>query len=155
MRVQSGTAGVAEAGGQALFLAVEGRLAVETPERPRMRVGKVGRSVVPVLLGLAGLVLKSRYHGRGPEAVHAWGGNFAVLFAVYVLSVIAASRPGVGRIRAALSALLVVETFEVTDRCGVMSNIYDPVDLVANVAGVGVALALDLASQRSAGSPSR
>lgn len=38
---------------------------------------------------------------------------------------------------------MVVELFEVTNGFAVMHNTYDPVDLVANAAGVGLALAVD------------
>jgi hypothetical protein len=52
---------------------------------------------------------------------------------------------------AATSALLIVEGFELTNGFGVMSNVYDPVDLLANAVGVGVALAIDVATARPAG----
>jgi hypothetical protein len=98
-----------------------------------------------VLLGVAVLVLKPGYHGPLAEAVKAWGGNLSVSFAVYFLAAIAAARVGAGTLVAAASALVVVEAFELTNGFGVMSNVYDPVDLVANAVGVGIALALDLA----------
>lgn len=40
----------------------------------------------------------------------------------------------------ALSALLVVEAFELSDGFVVMSNVVDPLDLLANAAGIGLAL---------------
>jgi len=39
--------------------------------------------------------------------------------------------------------LLVVELFEITNGFGVMSNVYDPMDLLVNLLGVGLALGLD------------
>jgi hypothetical protein len=110
----------------------------------------VGHNVVLVLLGLAALLLKPAYHGPLAQAVNDWGGNFSVSFAVYFLAVIAATRYGLGRLAAAASALLVVEAFEVTNGFGVMSDVYDPVDLLANALGIGVALAVDLTTQSTA-----
>jgi hypothetical protein len=113
-----------------------------------MSASQTKRNVLCVLLGAAALVLKSYYHGPLSQVLYSYGGNFAASFAVYFLAAIAASRLGRGRFVAAASALLVVEAFEVTNGFGVMSNVYDPVDLIANAAGVGVALAVDLASRR-------
>jgi hypothetical protein len=117
--------------------------------RGAITTAQVGRNVVLVLLGLAVFVLKPGYHGPLAQAVNDWGGNFSVSFAVYFLAAVAATRYGGGRLAAAVSALLVVEAFELTDGFGVMSNVYDPADLLANAAGVGVAFALDLATRRS------
>jgi hypothetical protein len=111
------------------------------------------RNVVLVLVGLAAFLLKPAYHGPLAQAVNDWGGNFSVSFAVYFLALIAATRYGLGRLAAGASALLVVEAFEITNGFGVMSNVYDPVDLMANAAGVAVALAVDLASQRHVATP--
>jgi hypothetical protein len=40
-------------------------------------------------------------------------------------------------------ALAVVELFEALNGFGVMTNVYDQVDLAANAAGIALALALD------------
>ena len=112
-----------------------------------MTASQTKRNVLFVLLGVAVLVLKPYYHGPLAQLLYSYGGNFAVSFAVYFLAAIAASRFGRGRFAAAASALLVVEAFEITDGFGVMSNVYDPVDLMANTAGVGVALAVDFTSR--------
>lgn len=114
-----------------------------------MTAGQTKRTVLFVLLGVAALVLKPYYHGPLAQVLYSYGGNFAVSFAVYFLAAIVATRLRWGRFAAAASALLIVEAFEVTNGFGVMSNVYDPVDLVANAAGVGVALTVDLAAQRA------
>lgn len=103
------------------------------------------RNVCLILLGVAVLVLKRLYHGPLAQVVYSYGGNFAVSFAVYFLAAIAAARLGWGRLAIAASALLAVEAFEITNGFGVMSNVYDPVDLIANAVGIAVALTLDLA----------
>ncbi len=118
---------------------------------PAVKTARTGRNVGFVVLGVAALVTKPLYHGPLAQAVHAWGGNFAVSFAVYFLALIAAPRLAMGRLAAAASALLAVEAFELTNGFGVMSNVYDPLDLAANAAGVGAALLVDLAIGPPAG----
>jgi hypothetical protein len=113
-----------------------------------MTANQTGRNVLFVLLGVAALVLKPYYHGPFAQGIYSYGGNFVVSFAVYFWAAIAASRLRLGRFAAAASALLIVEAFEVTNGFGVMSNVYDPADLMANAAGVGVALVVDLVSRR-------
>jgi hypothetical protein len=51
---------------------------------------------------------------------------------------------------AAGTALAAVEAFEVFNGFGFMSNVYDPFDLLASAAGIGMALALDLVPCRPA-----
>ena len=106
------------------------------------------RNVVFALLGGMGLVFKQAYQGPLAELVHSYGGNFVVSFALYFAAVSATNRLGLGRPAAVAATLLAVEVFEVTDGFGVMSNVYDTVDLAANAAGVAVAVALDLATLR-------
>lgn len=109
-----------------------------------------------VLLGAAALVLKHSYHGPLGQLVHSYGGNVAASFALYFLSTFAASGFGLGRLVAAGAALAVVEAFEITDGFfGVMSNTYDPFDLLANAVGIGVALTVDFAVRRMAGKMAR
>jgi hypothetical protein len=90
------------------------------------------------------------FHRTWAAVAHSYGGNFAASFAVYFLAAIATLRRGLGRLAAAASAALVVEAFEVTNGFGVMANVYDPSDLVANLVGIGAALALDFSLRRDA-----
>ena len=113
-----------------------------------MKTSQTGRYVLFVLAGVAVLVMKPHYHGPLGQVFHDYGGNFAASFAVYFLAARAASQLGKGRWFAAASALLVVELFEVTDGFGIMANVYDPVDLLANAAGIALALALDWLTRR-------
>jgi hypothetical protein len=101
------------------------------------------RNVFFVLLGVAALVLKRHYSGPFVEIIHSYGGNVSVSFAVYFVIRILTSSWRYGRLVTACIALLVVELFEATNGFGVMTNVYDPVDFVANVVGVGLALVLD------------
>jgi hypothetical protein len=104
----------------------------------------VRRCVLFVLVGVAVLVLKSHYHGPLAPLFHDYGGNVAASFAVYFLATLATFRQGKGRWFAAASALLVVELFEIADGFGVMANVFDPLDLLANAMGIGLAFVVDL-----------
>ena len=108
----------------------------------------IKRNVCFVLLGVVALALKAPYSGPLADAVQCWGGNVSASFAVYF--VIAGSILGrrLGRLAAATIALLAVQLFEVTNGFGLMTNVYDPADLAANLAGVGVAWATDFAAGR-------
>lgn len=101
------------------------------------------RDVICILAGVAGLVLVSRYAGPGEILVHSYGGNVSVSFAVYFLArrVTHGSRWPV--LLAVALALGAVELFELMDGFGIMSNTYDPLDLLANAIGIGAGAVLD------------
>ena len=101
------------------------------------------RNVFFVLLGVVALVLKRHYSGPFVEIIHSYSGNVSASFAVYFVVGILTSGWRYGRLVTAGIALLVVELFEVTNGFGVMTNVYDPVDFVANAVGVVLALVLD------------
>ena len=42
-------------------------------------------------------------------------------------------------------ALLIVELFELTDGFGIMTNVYDPLDYLANALGIGLAYGVEAA----------
>ena len=108
-----------------------------------MTTNQTRRHVLFVLAGVAVLVLKPHYHGLLAPVIFNYGGNFAVSFAVYFIVGIVASRHGWGRWIIVAAALLVVELFEITDGFGVMGNVYDTLDLLANAAGIGLAFVID------------
>jgi len=101
------------------------------------------RNVCFILLGVAVLIAKGRYEGPMEEIVRSYAGNLFVSFAVYFWARIAMNLVGQGRFSAFMCAVLVVEAFEVTDGFGVMSNVFDPYDLLVNLAGVTAAFAVD------------
>lgn len=113
------------------------------------------RRIALALAGVAVFLARSAYEGPLAEAVGSWGGNVAVSFAFYFIAAIAATRHGFSRLTAAAAALLAVEAFEVTSGYGVMANVFDPIDLLANAAGIAVALAIDLGATRHVGGPAR
>lgn len=101
------------------------------------------RNVFFVLLGAAALVLKRHYSGPFVEIIHSYGGNVSASFAVYFVVRILTSGWRYERLVTAGIALLIVELFEAANGFGVMTNVYDPVDFVANAVGVVLALVLD------------
>jgi hypothetical protein len=107
------------------------------------------RNVLFVLLGVAGLLAKPHYHGDGADLVHSYVGNLSVSFAIYFNARLVPWPPGRALLLSAACALVAVEAFELTNGFGVMSNTYDPLDLVANAVGVGLAVAVDAATAGS------
>ena len=106
------------------------------------------RNIVLALLGAIALVLGSSYSGPFEAIIHSYAGNFAVTFALYFAAVSATHSLRRPRLIAALGALAAVTLFEITDGFGVLANVYDPFDMLANGVGVGFALAVDLLSRR-------
>lgn len=115
-----------------------------------LRIPARARNVLLVLVGAADLVLKHRYAGPFRDVVHSHGGNLAASFAVYFLAALVTARWRFPRASAAGLALGAVELFELLDGFGVMSNVYDRLDLAANALGIAVALVLDAWIARSA-----
>ena len=113
-----------------------------------LQMSRQSRNVVPVLLGVAGLVLKGQYSGPYRDLVHSYGGNLAASFAAYFLATRVTMRSNHSRALAVGLSVAVVELFEVCDGFGVMSNVYDRVDLAANAVGIALALALDALMER-------
>lgn len=103
----------------------------------------IKRNVLFVLAAMVVFLMKPYYHGPLGGIFHDYGGNFTASFAVYFIVAIALRGRASWRLASALSALLVVEAFEITDGFGVMDNVFDPLDLLANAAGIGLALAVD------------
>jgi glycopeptide antibiotics resistance protein len=115
----------------------------------RLRRAITIRNVALAVLGAAVLVFKSAYHGPFEDALNAYTGNVAVSFALYFAAINATSSYGRPRLIAAALTLIAVELFEVTNGFGVMANVYDPADLIANAAGVGLAVIVDVGTSRA------
>lgn len=116
-------------------------------QRPMTRA-LTARNVGFALLGAAVLMLNGAYTGPFAEIVHSYAGNIAVSFALYFAALSATHSGDRPRLWASGAVLAAVTAFELTDGFGLMANVWDPVDLVANAAGVGLALALDAATAR-------
>jgi hypothetical protein len=106
------------------------------------RTHKINR-ILLILLGVLGLVLKKHYNGPYLEFVNSYLGNVSISFAVYFLIGIVASEQKLNKLTTAVASLTIVELFEVTNGFGVMTNVFDSFDLIANLVGVGLAFALD------------
>ena len=119
-----------------------------------LRPTYITRNVFFVLLGVAGLVLKRQYAGPFAELVSSYGGNATASFAIYFIVRLVSFPRRFNRLASALIALLVVSLFEATNGFfGLMANTYDPYDFLANTAGIGLAVAVDLLVPEFSGSP--
>ena len=97
------------------------------------------------------LVFKRYYTGPLAELVINHGSNFSVSFAVFFIALMGFSSLPHSRLWSVVGALLAVELFELTNGFGVMSNVYDSWDYLANALGIGFALVIDLLMNRSTG----
>ena len=111
----------------------------------RFHIAEKFRNVGLVLLGLAVLLLKRYYTGPLADIFYAYAGNLAISFSLYFVFLNLRLPLKSRRIPTAAITLLVVELFEVFDGFGILTNTYDPVDLVVNAAGTGLALWMDSA----------
>lgn len=111
------------------------------------------RNVIFAVLGAVALVLKPAYHGPLEGVVYSYAGNFSVSFALYFAALNATERVRFPRRTGALMTLLAVEAFELTDGFGLMTNVFDPGDLLANAAGIAVALLVDVVTAGRSSSP--
>ena len=105
------------------------------------------RNLAMVLAGVFGLLLKGWLRGSLSSFVYSYLGNVAVSFAVYFLVGFSAA-PRFNRAWIAAIALLIVEAFELTDGFGVMTNVYDPYDYLANAAGIALAVGVEIVMDR-------
>ncbi len=101
------------------------------------------RNILLVLVGVAGLLIKEPLSASMGELVYSYLGNVTVSFAVYFIVSIGA-RSRLGRVAIAAIALVMVEGFELTNGFGVMTNVYDPFDYLANALGVALACFVDV-----------
>jgi hypothetical protein len=101
------------------------------------------RNVSFILLGVILLVLKQKYSGPYIEIVKSYLGNFSVSFAVYFIVEFNDHLWKTNKVITAIIAIVVVSLFELTNGFGVMTNVYDKIDLLVNLAGVLLALVLD------------
>jgi hypothetical protein len=107
------------------------------------------RSTFFVLIGVAGLLLKSWFSDSLSDFAFSYVGNLSVSFAVYFI-VRLATLDKLSPAFCAIVALSIVELFEATNGFGVLTNVYDRFDFVANALGVALGVAVDLiASQVS------
>lgn len=108
------------------------------------------RNLLFVFFGALVLMLKHNYSGPYAEIVKSYSGSIAVSFAVYFIISLSSDSWKKNRFITALIALSAVELFEITNGFGIMTNVFDAIDLLANLIGVGLALGLDLLLNRNA-----
>jgi hypothetical protein len=112
-----------------------------------MNVGIPYRNLLMVLVGVTCLLLKRWFAKYLGNLAISYIGNLSASFAVYFLISIARI-PNVTRVMVAAAALLVVESFEFTNGFGIMTNVYDPFDYLANAIGIGCAICADAGLSR-------
>ena len=108
------------------------------------------RDISFVLIGVAGLLLKRWFSGSLTDFAFSYFGNLSVSFAVYFI-VRLATRGKLNWPFCAIIALVIVELFEATNGFGIMTNVYDHLDYVANALGVALAVVIDMFSSRLIG----
>jgi len=101
------------------------------------------RCVLLLMAGIVVFLFLDRYQGPYAEAVRGQGGNVAVSFSLYFLLLIPLWRTRSPRFMSAIAAFAAVQLFEATNGFGVMGNVYDPLDYLANALGIGAALGID------------
>lgn len=106
------------------------------------------RNLVMILAGVICLLLKRWFAEFLGDLAFSYVGNLSASFAVYFVVSIAPI-PKLTRAIAAGLALLIVESFELTNGYGIMTNVYDPLDYLANAIGIGLAVCVDGASSRT------
>lgn len=106
------------------------------------------RNVSFILIGVALLILKQKYNGPSLEIVQSYLGNYSISFAVYFIVQFNDYIWKTNKIITAFIALIVVNLFELTNGFGVMTNVYDTIDLIINCAGVLLALMIDAFTEK-------
>ena len=105
------------------------------------------RNVAMVLIGVVALLSKSWFRESLGSLANAYLGNLSASFAVFFVVAIAAA-PKLHRIWIAAIAIAIVDAFELTNGFGVMTNVYDPFDYLANGLGIALAYCVDFVSTR-------
>ncbi len=101
------------------------------------------RNVSFILSGVLLLILKQKYNGPYLEIIKSYLGNFSVSFAVYFIVQFNDHLWKTNKVITAFIAIVIVSLFELTNGFGVMTNVYDAYDLLANFGGVLLALLFD------------
>jgi len=101
------------------------------------------RNVSFILLGVLVLLLKQIYDGPGLEIVKSYFGNLSISFAVYFLIYLSSDHWKQNKLITAIISLTIVELFEITNGFGIMTNVFDTIDLFANLVGIILALVVD------------
>ncbi len=116
----------------------------EIQENTTFEFRSVARNLLFVALAVVLFLMKRQYAGPFQELIHSYAGNVTVSFALYFAFLrLCMMSPRFGRFIAAALVLACVESFELFDGFGFMTNSYDSFDLLANAIGVGFALGLD------------
>ena len=106
------------------------------------------QNVIFILIGVMLMLLKKNYDGPYQEIINSYLGNLSISFSMYFLISLNHTIWKSKKIITFLVSLAIVELFEITDGFGIMSNVYDSYDLIANLIGISIALAFDISIKR-------
>ena len=102
------------------------------------------RNVIFILLGVLLLLIKPHYNGPFLDIVKSYLGNISISFSVYFIISFYSRQWKMNKLITSMIALLIVELFEVLNGFGFMANVYDNMDLLANLLGILIAFSIDL-----------
>jgi hypothetical protein len=105
------------------------------------------RNLSMILIGVICLLLKRWFANYFGDIAFSYVGNLSASFAVYFLISMIPIRK-LTWVMVTVIALVIVETFELTNGFWIMTNVYDPFDYTANVIGIGLAVFVDRISFR-------
>ena len=102
------------------------------------------RNLICIAVGSAGMLFSRHYSGPMAGLFHDYGANGFVSFVVYFLLTYFRLPLGASKLANAGYALVVVWGQEAAQLAGLYPGTYDPLDLLVDAAGVGVALGADV-----------
>lgn len=109
-----------------------------------MKTSHIVRYLIFITLGVLVLLFKKYYSGPYAELFYCYGSNFSISFAIYFIARLGLRYLPSPKLLSVAGSLLVVELFELTNGLGVMSNVYDPWDYLANTLGITLAFGIDM-----------
>jgi hypothetical protein len=117
---------------------------IKTPKHTAFKLRPEVRNLLLALPAFVLFLFKKQYAGPFQDVIQSYAGNVTISFFLYFVCLKQClTLPRFGRFAAAAVVLVCVESFELFDGFGFMTNIYDSFDFIANVIGVSLALSLD------------
>ncbi|MFC1526105.1 hypothetical protein ACFL6X_04755 [Candidatus Latescibacterota bacterium] len=104
--------------------------------------------LIGVAVGVLGLLLCRHYAGPASDLIHSHGANVTFSFGAYFILKLCRLPLADRRPVCAAYALLGVSAQEVAQGLSLYPGIFDPLDFLANAAGIGAAWAVDLVQDR-------
>lgn len=109
--------------------------------------GKI-RNILYIAIGTGGLLFSRHYSGPMGDFFHCHGANVSISFALYYLSKSFRLPLNDNKLMNAAYAMVVVSAQEAPQGIGLYPGAYDPLDFLADAAGIGFALGADISRSR-------